>query len=769
MRLTYAPAPPHNGVRGILRPHTNTGNRALETLEHRLARRERIIRALFWVVSAVLHACLVLSIGFVTITLLQDKPGTRRLNVFMPVPAPPVAPAQPEPAARPNQQPKGEAADARKPAGEPARKLKVPAVPAGLAPRQVLAVPGREASKGEQGRGLYGNRFGEARQAALRRFGGDRATEAGLDAALHWLAVNQEKDGRWLPDPSPLTAGQLSPTSPALSGLAVLAFLAGGHTHEKGLYANNVLAALRYILAQQVDSGCLFANKSTSPNFTMYNHAICTLALAESYSLTKDKQLLNPLRKAVDYTVLTQQSEGGWDYVEEMTGRNDTSVTCWVLLSLMAAHNAGVRVPDAAWISAIMFLDRVSTADAVSYTIIDGKPSTENPKLLSLLAAVLVCKCLLGWDGNSRFVRAATVQLARRLPAAAHLGKSAPRNVKEFPYACWYYGTLAMFQVGGAHWNRWNAAMKEAVLGTQHKMGRDAGSWSPAGNDGKIGGRTYCTALCALSLGIYARYLPINELKTNLGYSACVLALRGADGKVRKDVAALLLSFGKASLPALLDVLPEIQDKATVEGIMTHILMYADKPHEAILKVLKQRPGLPSDEMLTALMTLGESAVEGIVAIWPRLPDKGRLKVSATRWLGNYANRKEARQVLVDELDSPNDFVKLEAVGALLGTDNTDARAAASGLLKSPNAFVRMQAVRILPNQYSKWAATVLLAALEDDSIAVRRVGYEKLVKMVGKLSYDPSASAADRKAQVDQLRKSLEARQTQAPLTKKL
>ena len=31
----------------------------------------------------------------------------------------------------------------------------------------------------------------------------------------------------------------------------------------------------------------------------------------------------------------------------------------------------------------------------------------------------------------------------------------------------WYYGTLAMFQMGGEHWERWNKNLKTAVIDNQ--------------------------------------------------------------------------------------------------------------------------------------------------------------------------------------------------------------------------------------------------------------------------------------------------------------
>ena len=79
----------------------------------------------------------------------------------------------------------------------------------------------------------------------------------------------------------------------------------------------------------------------------------------------------------------------------------------------------------------------------------------------------------------------------------------------------WYYGTLAMFRAGGSARERWNAALKETLLGAQE----EDGSWEPisiyseyAGDDDED--RSYTTALCVLSLEVYYRYFtPLLEVR----------------------------------------------------------------------------------------------------------------------------------------------------------------------------------------------------------------------------------------------------------------
>ena len=64
----------------------------------------------------------------------------------------------------------------------------------------------------------------------------------------------------------------------------------------------------------------------------------------------------------------------------------------------------------------------------------------------------------------------------------------------------WYYGSLAIFQVGGTAWDKWNEAMKPAIIDHQRKDGAFRGSWDPVGPWGAEGGRVYSTALMVLAL-----------------------------------------------------------------------------------------------------------------------------------------------------------------------------------------------------------------------------------------------------------------------------
>jgi hypothetical protein len=73
-------------------------------------------------------------------------------------------------------------------------------------------------------------------------------------------------------------------------------------------------------------------------------------------------------------------------------------------------------------------------------------------------------------------------------------------------YYYWFYGSMAMFQIGGKHWKKWREAVLEALLSHQREDGCEKGSWDPLGAWGEEGGRVYTTALAVLALESAYRY-----------------------------------------------------------------------------------------------------------------------------------------------------------------------------------------------------------------------------------------------------------------------
>ena len=73
----------------------------------------------------------------------------------------------------------------------------------------------------------------------------------------------------------------------------------------------------------------------------------------------------------------------------------------------------------------------------------------------------------------------------------------------------WYYASLAMMQMQDETWPKWNARMRDFLIRLQAKGGDLDGSWPTNSKYGSRGGTVYTTALAALTLEVYYRYLPM--------------------------------------------------------------------------------------------------------------------------------------------------------------------------------------------------------------------------------------------------------------------
>jgi hypothetical protein len=336
-------------------------------------------------------------------------------------------------------------------------------------------------------------------KVVLRR-GGSPGTEAAVQAALQWLARHQSSDGRWDGDsftercPSSDScggAGMLADEDAAMTGLALLCFLAAGQTHMQGEYHDVVHRGLRWLRALQRADGDMRGRGR------MYAHAIATMALCEAFALSGDPRLADPCSRAVGFVIAAQNPQtGGWRY-EPRSVVGDTSVYGWQVLALRSGALAGIPVPEQTWARAQGWLARVSWGQyggLASYLERDLDRYGPTP---AMTAEALTCRLLLGARANEPAVQEAVAYLVQHAPDARN------RNVYY-----WYYGSLALSQIGGDAWQQWNERLRTILVRTQRRDGHAAGSWDPAYNVAwdTVAGRVYTTALSTLCLQSYYRY-----------------------------------------------------------------------------------------------------------------------------------------------------------------------------------------------------------------------------------------------------------------------
>ena len=72
-----------------------------------------------------------------------------------------------------------------------------------------------------------------------------------------------------------------------------------------------------------------------------------------------------------------------------------------------------------------------------------------------------------------------------------------------------YYATQVLFHWAGPEWDAWNRKMREHLISTQERGGHQAGSWYFESPQSAAGGRLYNTAMAAMILEVYYRFMPL--------------------------------------------------------------------------------------------------------------------------------------------------------------------------------------------------------------------------------------------------------------------
>jgi hypothetical protein len=308
------------------------------------------------------------------------------------------------------------------------------------------------------------------------------------DHGLQYLANTQTPEGSW----------NDSQQGAAVTGLALMAFLASGEDPNFGLYSNHVKKAVRSIIAGQ-DARTGYLGNS------MYHHGFGMLALAEAYGTVDDRNLWSDsdsgqkgqhrsigqaLELAVRCAVTSQKknSFGGWRYTPDSTDA-DTSVSGAVLVGLLAARNAGIEVPDECIDKAISFYQSMtSPSGMVGYT---GGLGGFGESLARSSIASLV------------FALARRKDLSQYKATLSYLTQNLEQSASSGPYPEYarYYQAQALFQGDVEAWEKWNRLLVRELKQSQQSDG---------GFNGQFG-RSIGTSMGLLALALNYRFLPIYE------------------------------------------------------------------------------------------------------------------------------------------------------------------------------------------------------------------------------------------------------------------
>lgn len=319
--------------------------------------------------------------------------------------------------------------------------------------------------------------------------------QAAINRGLEYLASSQAANGSY--------SDRMNGGNAAITALAGLALLSGGHHPGRGQYGKAVSRAADYLIEKGRTStpvGYLQNTADVLAHGAMYQHGFGALFLAEVHGTFPDPErqakARDMLEKAVALTVKAQNRQGGWRYEPKPTN-DDVSVTVAQLMALRAAKNAGVFVDKAVVDKCVEYIKACQMPDG-GFMYIRGQPGSGS--LFPRSAAAIVGLYSAGiYDGP--IIERGLKYLMKYLPTGPRVGIFEIRN--EHWYYGQYYAALAMWTAGGNYWAEWFPAIRNDLL-----LRRDVrGLWGT--ND--FFGTAYSTAMACIILQLPNNYLPIMQ------------------------------------------------------------------------------------------------------------------------------------------------------------------------------------------------------------------------------------------------------------------
>lgn len=351
--------------------------------------------------------------------------------------------------------------------------------------------------------------------------GGNSSSEAAVERGLAFLARHQEADGHWSLNnfsrgrgygPEAGEGGMESDC--AATGLALLAFLGAGYTHERDKYSDEVRAGLDFLISHQMENGDLFSNLGGAKYTWLYSHGIASIALCEAYGMTQDPQLQGPAQRALNFIAAAQEpSLGGWRYAPGVG--TDTSVSGWQMMALKSGELAGLNVSRSCYAGVDKWLKSASApANPATYIYRPGAEQIhQRTPSLAMTAEGMLMRLYVSRDKTDSDLLSGATKLRKNLPGTHGEAPANAYSESERDAYYWYYGTQILFQMQGPAWEDWNNQLRPLLVGSQEQEGPFAGSWDPNGAKkdrwGQDGGRIYLTCLNLLMLEVYYRNLPL--------------------------------------------------------------------------------------------------------------------------------------------------------------------------------------------------------------------------------------------------------------------
>ncbi|MDD5350471.1 MAG: terpene cyclase/mutase family protein [Chthoniobacteraceae bacterium] len=305
-----------------------------------------------------------------------------------------------------------------------------------------------------------------------------------IRGGLKYLASKQNIDGSWS-----LKEGRMGHPV-AITGYALLAFMAAGNLPHEGDYAKNVASGMQFLLESAQPDG-LF--RGTSGSQYMYNHGIATIALAELYGESNAPTLRPKLERAINVILKAQNPAGGWRYTPAPRDA-DISVTVLQVVALRAAQDAGLSIPQDAIDKAIAYVVSCYHEDNGGFSYQPaGAPG------FARTAAAIYSLQVLGKYDDPR-VKAGSDYLVKNLTSG--------KDRSHWSYGN-YYAAPAQYMIGGNTWQDWYTQISQNITKTAQREG-DMVYWDKAA-DPSTPGAVFTTAAFVHVLAMPYHLMPLYQ------------------------------------------------------------------------------------------------------------------------------------------------------------------------------------------------------------------------------------------------------------------
>ena len=307
--------------------------------------------------------------------------------------------------------------------------------------------------------------------------------EKTINRGLDWVVRSQSSLGHW-------TNG-MYPT--AMTALAATALTCSGSTTTQGPHARSIRRAVDYLISRSRSNG-LIGDPLTDNRYT-YGHGFSMLFLSQVLGEEEDaerrEELIEVLKRAVEFSGRAQTPSGGWGYVSAKDGNNfdEGSTTITQVQGLRSCRNAGIGVPAEIIDKARKYIYGCKNEDGgISYS--SRNRGSSRP---AITAAALAALYNAG-DYDSQHVPDMLAYTKKNLYRISDTA----RSFGHWHYTYLYYSQV-VYRQGEDEWNPFRDSLYDKIVSEQRSEGNWEGNWGPI----------YVSSCNLIMLQLDKAYLPI--------------------------------------------------------------------------------------------------------------------------------------------------------------------------------------------------------------------------------------------------------------------